>query len=297
MLEKENLFLKSYTPPCMTRKFKQTEYSLGLSNGGYCENYEQRIQQIIREPEQLLPVRENCTEQKNGYTTTTMSSPQFKLENGVKSTESSNARHEEKILDWCDSIDQLMKKTEQSLNEKKSLQEITALSSETKCRNLRCIPSYDNVNFWSPSRTEVADDMLNDANCVTNKKPRALLFNIREHLANYQESNGTPSTEYPFTDLVRIMGQATGRSLVALLYVVINIAPIAEIFLYILRFILDKLINIKNTSDVRQMMIKYAIFAIQLLSIYVCLTFIFGFIVLPIVYMVLHIVAKIISYN
>lgn len=73
------------------------------------------------------------------------------------------------------------------------------------------------------------DDTLNDANCVINKRPKAFLFNIREQLASYQESNGIPRTEYPFTDLVRVMGQATGRSLVALLYVVINIAPIAEV--------------------------------------------------------------------
>lgn len=76
------------------------------------------------------------------------------------------------------------------------------------------------------------DFSLKESVSVTNKKPKTLLLNIREHLANYQESNGIPRTEYPFRDLVKVMGQATGRSLIALLYIIVNIAPIAEVMKY-----------------------------------------------------------------
>lgn len=55
------------------------------------------------------------------------------------------------------------------------------------------------------------------------------LQNIRECLANYQESYGIPRTEYSFSALIKIMGQATGRSLLALLYVMLNVIPVAEI--------------------------------------------------------------------
>lgn len=87
---------------------------------------------------------------------------------------------------------------------------------------------YYHINKFILIFTDDCD--FKDPNVLTiNKKPKTLLFNIREYLANYQESNGIPRTEYPFTDLVKVMGQATGRSLIALLYVIINTAPIVEV--------------------------------------------------------------------
>lgn len=129
----------------------------------------------------------------------------------MKSKDVSNGWREDKLVDWNDSIEQLLKTTERSLNDKKSMEE-TSLINETKCRNYY-------------------DDMPNGINRISSsiKNPKALVFSIREHLASYQESNGIPRTEYPFTDLVAVMGQITARSLVALLYVVINVAPIAEV--------------------------------------------------------------------
>ncbi|XP_053995553.1 uncharacterized protein LOC128885499 [Hylaeus anthracinus] len=119
------------------------------------------------------------------------------------------------------------------------------------------------------------------------------LHNFREYLVNYQESCGVPRTEYSFSALIRIMGQATGRSLLALLYVMLNVIPVAEVFLYILRFILDKIISIRNSKDLRQTIIRCIVFTTELFSIYICLIFIFGFIVLPIMQMVISITAKI----
>ncbi|XP_031836694.2 uncharacterized protein LOC116428759 [Nomia melanderi] len=123
------------------------------------------------------------------------------------------------------------------------------------------------------------------------------LQNIRECLANYQESYGIPRTEYSFSALIKIMGQATGRSLLALLYVMLNMIPVAEIFLYVLRFILDKIISIRSSNDVRHTMVRCFVFMIELFSVYICLLFVFGFIVFPIVQMIFGITAKIMLYN
>lgn len=62
----------------------------------------------------------------------------------------------------------------------------------------------------------------------SDSKPN-FLYNFREYLVNYQESCGVPRTEYSFPALIRIMGQATGRSLLALLYVMLNIIPVIEV--------------------------------------------------------------------
>lgn len=52
MLEKENLFVNSYSPPsCIAKKFQQTECSQSLSNGGYRKDYEQMQQMFAPKPE------------------------------------------------------------------------------------------------------------------------------------------------------------------------------------------------------------------------------------------------------
>ncbi|PBC29039.1 hypothetical protein APICC_03449 [Apis cerana cerana] len=56
-----------------------------------------------------------------------------------------------------------------------------------------------------------------------------ILYNFREYLVNYQASCGIPRTEYSFLALISMMGRATGRSLLALLYVMLNIIPVMEV--------------------------------------------------------------------
>ncbi|KOX76668.1 hypothetical protein WN51_11021 [Melipona quadrifasciata] len=111
------------------------------------------------------------------------------------------------------------------------------------------------------------------------------------------ESCGVPRTEYSFSTLINTMGRATGQSLLALLYVMLNVIPVIEVFLHLLRFVLDKVISISNSKDFRQTITRCLVFTTELFSVYICLIFIFGFIVLPIVHMVIDIIAKIMLYN
>lgn len=66
-------------------------------------------------------------------------------------------------------------------------------------------------------------------------------------------------------------------------------------FSFILRFVLDKIIDIHRTENVQQVTVKLTIFFVQLLSVYVCLIFILGFIVLPIAQMASTIATKFIA--
>ncbi|XP_076627719.1 uncharacterized protein LOC143344951 [Colletes latitarsis] len=185
-----------------------------------------------------------------------------------------------------------------------------ATSSDWKWRNPYSISDLHRSNRWKHntfvSGNDVSTNPLRDAcNKIENRyedsgKSDAKLnyfHNFREYLINYQESCGVPRTEYSFSALIKIMGQATGRSLLALLYVMLNIIPVVEVLLYILRFILDKVDSIRKSRDFRQAMIRCFVFTMELFSVYICLTFIFGFIVLPILQMVIGISAKIMLYN
>lgn len=66
-------------------------------------------------------------------------------------------------------------------------------------------------------------------------------------------------------------------------------------FSFVLRFVLDKIINIRRTENVQQVTVKFMIFVVQLLSVYIYLTFIFGFIVLPIIQMAITVATKFVT--
>lgn len=51
------------------------------------------------------------------------------------------------------------------------------------------------------------------------------IMGLRKWLVDYQELRGTSREEYTFSTLIRVIGQATGRCLFALFYVIFNIAP------------------------------------------------------------------------
>lgn len=55
------------------------------------------------------------------------------------------------------------------------------------------------------------------------------LSSFRDFLATYQESSGTPPTEYSFMSLIKVLGEATGKTLLALVYIIVNTAPVIEV--------------------------------------------------------------------
>ncbi|KAJ8676453.1 hypothetical protein QAD02_012240 [Eretmocerus hayati] len=119
----------------------------------------------------------------------------------------------------------------------------------------------------------------------------SILIRARNYLAEYQ---GLPHEEYTFSSLIKVLGQAVGRCLLALFYTALNVIPVLEIFVHISRFIVDKLIDIKNTPDIQQIVLKTAIFLFQLLCVYFGVIFIFGCIVMPFLKMTFSIFTKII---
>ncbi|XP_014471118.1 PREDICTED: uncharacterized protein LOC106742559 [Dinoponera quadriceps] len=142
-----------------------------------------------------------------------------------------------------------------------------------------------------------SDDILKKDEPQEGKMGRSILSDYREYLANHQESYRIPETKYSFAALITMMAQVTVQSLWALLYMFINIIPVIQMFSFILRFVLDQILNIRKTKDLRQMTVKFAVLAVQLLSIHVCLIFILGFIVFPIVQMAVSIAVKLVTSN
>ncbi|XP_044018630.1 uncharacterized protein LOC122859259 [Aphidius gifuensis] len=168
--------------------------------------------------------------------------------------------------DWCDNENQcLNSKYKNLLNITKSNQQKSICYSNDKCQE-------DNVDL----------------------KKTNLLIKSRNYLADYQEiHHGTPKNEYTFSSLVKLMSQITGKSILVLLYIVANATLVGEFGIFLLRFILDKLVNIQKTNDHHQIAIKFAIFSLELIGIYMCLYFIFGYIWNPIIEMVVEIIFQV----
>ncbi|CAD1476914.1 unnamed protein product, partial [Heterotrigona itama] len=181
--------------------------------------------------------------------------------------------------------------------------------TEWRWKNPYSVSDFDRSKRWSRRNFTSGDDfttnLLRDLcnkedrykNPVNDDTKKNFLYNFHEYLVNYQESCGVPRTEYSFSTLINTMGRATGQSLLALLYVMLNVIPVIEVFLHLLRFVLDKVISISNSKDFRQTITRCLVFTTELFSVYICLIFIFGFIVLPIVHMIIDIIAKIMLYN
>ncbi|XP_011698504.1 PREDICTED: uncharacterized protein LOC105456266 [Wasmannia auropunctata] len=164
-----------------------------------------------------------------------------------------------------------------------------------KYKNPYSISISNHMNYGKS--THALENVLKEDEPQEGRAKRSILSNCREYLATYQESCGTPRTEYSFAALIVVMAQATARSLLGLIYIILNVAPVIQMFSFILRFVLDKIIDIRKTKNFQQVMVKLTIFVVQLLGVYVCLIFILGFIVLPIVHMAVGIATKFVMRN
>ncbi|KYN18189.1 hypothetical protein ALC57_09534 [Trachymyrmex cornetzi] len=164
-----------------------------------------------------------------------------------------------------------------------------------KYKNPYSISITNHMNYRKSGHT--LENVFKEDEPQEGRAKQSILSNCREYLATYQESCGTPRTEYSFAALIVVMAQATARSLLGLIYMIINIVPVIQMFSFILRFVLDKIIDIRRTKNIQQIVVKLTIFIIQLLSVYVCLIFILDFIVLPIVHMAIGIATKFVMRN
>ncbi|KAK1128483.1 hypothetical protein K0M31_002941 [Melipona bicolor] len=125
---------------------------------------------------------------------------------------------------------------------KNSLERIVQEPSITEWRwkNPYSVSDFDRSKRWSRRNFTSGDDfttnLLRDLcnkenrykNPVKDDTKKNFLYNFHEYLVNYQESCGVPRTEYSFSTLINTMGRATGQSLLALLYVMLNVIPVIE---------------------------------------------------------------------
>ncbi|CAH0388688.1 unnamed protein product [Bemisia tabaci] len=125
--------------------------------------------------------------------------------------------------------------------------------------------------------------------CVTSH-----LQTIRDHLCAFQERQGIPREENNFFGLALIIIQQSGQAMYAVFMLFLALFPVATIFLAILHFIVDRLIDILCTKTPADIYFKLGVLCAQLLLIYLMTQFVVYTIFSPIFTMQLNIISKMI---
>ncbi|XP_045465890.1 uncharacterized protein LOC123674834 [Harmonia axyridis] len=110
------------------------------------------------------------------------------------------------------------------------------------------------------------------------------LQRIRQPLADYQEQKGLPREEiYSFLSLLTTLCQHSYNAFVVIFAMLYNLSPMMDSVLCILRFLLDRMIEISQTSNLHERTHKLVIFVGQLSVLSAVGFMIYTLIIYPIV--------------
>uniref|UniRef100_A0A0A9YYB7 NAD-dependent malic enzyme n=1 Tax=Lygus hesperus TaxID=30085 RepID=A0A0A9YYB7_LYGHE len=124
------------------------------------------------------------------------------------------------------------------------------------------------------STTDIAQDPTKDTD--------GILERFRDQLAVFQEGRGVSRSEYGFFTLIAAILSMLAQSVQSLLSLLMALAPVSEISLHVVRFSLERIIDIKNTRDVKLVTRKAVFFLVQLAFILSFISFVLGSILIPV---------------
>lgn len=119
------------------------------------------------------------------------------------------------------------------------------------------------------------------------------LYKIREPLASYQEKRGLPrETEHSFIGLMTTLCQASYHAVLTILTMIVNLVPLYEGFLYLCRFLIDKLIEIFEAPTGKERALKTVIFIAEFIILCLVIMLMFCLIIIPIWQLLSYILGK-----
>ncbi|XP_072386979.1 uncharacterized protein [Diabrotica undecimpunctata] len=139
----------------------------------------------------------------------------------------------------------------------------------------------------NPTRNTIGLNMTESAILHT-------LRSVRSPIVNYQESRGVPRNEQiSFINLITSLCTHAYTAIITILVMLWNLVPLLDGFVYFARFAVDKLINIFETQDSKEKIMKMAIFAGEIIVILFIIFLIIGLIFMPVYLLVARIISKI----
>ncbi|KAJ8921841.1 hypothetical protein NQ315_008473 [Exocentrus adspersus] len=120
------------------------------------------------------------------------------------------------------------------------------------------------------------------------------LRTVREPIVDYQEGRGVPRNEaISFVTLITSLCTHAYTAAITILVMLWNLAPLLDGFVYFARFLVDKLIDIFETRDKKEKIVKAALFGGQIIVILFIIFLIMGLIFMPVYVLTARIIGKI----
>ncbi|KAJ8927365.1 hypothetical protein NQ314_020140 [Rhamnusium bicolor] len=120
------------------------------------------------------------------------------------------------------------------------------------------------------------------------------LHTLREPIVEYQETRGVPRSEQvAFVALITSLCTQAYTAAITILVMLWNLAPLLDGFVYFARFLLDKLIDILETEDQKEKIMKAAVFAGEIIVVMFIIFLILGLIFMPVYVLTAKIISKI----
>ncbi|XP_066139147.1 uncharacterized protein [Euwallacea fornicatus] len=112
----------------------------------------------------------------------------------------------------------------------------------------------------------------------------------------YQESRGVPrNKEISFVTLVTSFSTQAYRAISTILVMLPNLIPLVDGIVYFIRFVLDKMIDIMQTEDHKESVIKIAILLGELIIINFIIFIILNFFFVPVSVLTAKLISKLSS--
>ena len=115
---------------------------------------------------------------------------------------------------------------------------------------------------------------------------------VRDQLTQFQERRGVLPEENNFFNLLAVMATQGGQALYAVFTMFLAFLPMATIFIHLVHFVIDRVLDISTTRRQKDYLVKGGIFILQLVVLYFAVSFVMAAIFSPIYRMQCTIVKK-----
>ncbi|XP_018398906.1 PREDICTED: uncharacterized protein LOC108776710 [Cyphomyrmex costatus] len=154
--------------------------------------------------------------------------PKYSSKDNLSLQSSIGMINAEEVLNTLSQTENLgIGKDDKSTSESNMIQQFEHIS--WKYKNPYSVSITNHMDYGKSSHT--LENIFKEDEPQEGRAKQSILFNCREYLATYQESCGTPRTEYSFAALIVIMAHATLRSLLGLIYMIINVVPVIQVII------------------------------------------------------------------
>ncbi|XP_017768160.1 PREDICTED: uncharacterized protein LOC108556521 isoform X2 [Nicrophorus vespilloides] len=121
----------------------------------------------------------------------------------------------------------------------------------------------------------------------------SVVMTLREPIADIQEKRGISRNQhFSFIDLMTAMFNHTYYACMAIVTMVIGLMPLVEGFLLLVRFVLDKVLEINDTENMCEKIFKSVIFLGELIIIFIFVTIVLTVVLLPVYHLVRYVLHK-----